>query len=247
MNLVSAYIMSIKLNNKKRGDAYPFTMNAIKNLDELHFSAPITFFIGDNGSGKSTLLEGIAAAYGFNPEGGSKNFSFSTSDTHSSLSDHLILAKGFRKAKDGYFLRAESFYNVATEIDELNKDYFSPPLLPAYGGVSLHELSHGESFTALINNRFSGHGLYLLDEPEAALSPIAQIAALKRMHELVNKESQFIIATHSPILLAYPYAEIFQFTSDGIQKVNYQDTMFYALYKRIINDPAYIKEFIEET
>ena len=185
--------------------------------EKIDLHPKVTFLVGENGSGKSTLLEAIAVALGFNPEGGTKNFNFATRPSHSNLSDYLRIAQGFKKPRDGFFSRAETFYNVATEIDNL-------AMAHNYGGKSLHEQSHGESFLALMKNRFSGKGLYILDEPEAALSPQRQLAMLALMHELVQNESQFIVATHSPILMAYPQAIIFECRADGIKKVSYDDT-----------------------
>ena len=183
---------------------YPFNIPLIRNLKKLKFDKDITFIIGENGSGKSTLIEAIAVAYGFNPEGGNKQNSFSTQETHSSLSDYFKIIKSFERPTDGYFLRAESYYNLATNIDRLDKIQCLslPTVIDSYGGVSLHEQSHGESFMALLKHKLHGHGLYIFDEPEAALSPMRQIEALQRIKELNEDESQFIIATHSPILLS---------------------------------------------
>jgi predicted ATPase len=209
---------------------FPFSLPAIAHLQELELHRGVTFIVGENGSGKSTLVEAIAVAWGFNPEGGSKNFTFSTRGSHSDLHKFLRFTRSVRRARDGYFLRAESYFNVASNIEELDRQpSYSRPLIGAYGGVSLHEQSHGESFMALLNHRFRGEGLYILDEPEAALSPTRQLAMLVRMNQLVNKSSQFVIATHSPILLAYPDAWIYQITSDGLTRVTYQDTEHYQV------------------
>ena len=225
------YITEIKLKRDKvpSFDEYPFSLNAIRNLDSLKLHPAVTFLVGENGSGKSTLLEAIAAAFGFNPEGGTKNFRFDTQASHSSLYEYLSLIKGIKKPKDGFFLRAESFYNVATEIDRLG-------VVPSYGGKSLHAQSHGESFLSLVLHRFSGNGLYLLDEPEAALSPSRQMSLITRIHDLVQKNSQFIIATHSPIIMAYPNAWIYLLNENGIEETSYTETEHYQVTKDFINN-----------
>lgn len=218
-------------------DSYPFSLNAVKSLDNLELHPAVTFFIGENGSGKSTLLESIAVAWGFNPEGGSRGFSFTTRSSHSVLYDYIRLVRGVQAPKDGYFLRAESFFNVATEIEKLDEDFDHIPRIgDAYGKRALHEQSHGEAFLSLMMTRFGGNGLYLLDEPEAALSPNRQMTILSQIHQLVNSHSQFIIATHSPILMAYPDAYIYQFTEDGIQRVEYVDTEHYVVTKSFLNN-----------
>lgn len=194
--------------------------------------------VGDNGTGKSTLIEAIAVAAGFNAEGGSQSFRFATRPTESSLGDHLVLRWGTAKPRTGFFLRAESFYNVATEIDRLDQE--SPyPLLPAYGGQSLHERSHGESFLDLVTHRFGPGGLYLLDEPEAALSVRGCLALVARTAELIIQGSQFVVATHSPILLAVPGARILQIDPDGeIKRVSYDEADPVALTRGFLADPG---------
>jgi predicted ATPase len=210
-------------------DAYPFTIPAVRELGHLELHPDVTFFVGENGAGKSTVLEGIALALGYSPEGGTKNFQLRTAESESSLHKVLRLARSFRKPRDGYFLRAESFYNVATFMDEVG-------YLDGYGNKSLHARSHGEAFMTLLTHKFRGRGLYLMDEPEAALSPNRQLAALAAIHQLVQDESQFIIATHSPILLSYPRAKILQFDGSGITEVAFEDTEHYAVTRDFLNN-----------
>jgi predicted ATPase len=218
-------------------DEYPFSLPAVRSLDVLRFHPSVTFFVGENGSGKSTLLEAIAVCAGFNAEGGTRNFRFGTRPSHSPLHEYLRLAKGVRRFKDGFFLRAESFFNVATEIERLDAEGMGRRVIDSYGGRSLHEQSHGESFMTLLLERFRGEGLYLLDEPEAALSPQRQLAALTRIHDLVQAQSQFIIATHSPILLAYPDAQIYSFSSEGMERLDYFDTEHYRVTHDFLANP----------
>ena len=227
----------LKRNKVPSFDDYPFSLPAIRNLDVLPLHSAVTLLVGENGSGKSTLLEGIAVAAGFNAEGGTKNFRFGTRSSHSPLYEYLRLVKGVRRPRDGFFLRAESFFNVATEIERLDSEGFGPPVIDSYGGKSLHEQSHGESFMALMMHRFGGNGLYLLDEPEAALSPQRQLSALARIHDLVKANSQFIIATHSPILLAYPDAYIYSCSNEGIELTDYTDTEHYRVTRDFLANP----------
>lgn len=234
------YLVEVRLQRDKVAsfDAYPFRLNAVRHLDSLELHPSVTFFIGENGSGKSTLLEAIAVAWGFNPEGGTRNFAFETRTSHSTLHEYIRLSRGIKSPRDGFFLRAESFFNVATEIEKLDKEPnpFSPPVIDSYGGRSLHEQSHGESFLALIMKRFSGKGLYILDEPEAALSPTRQMSMIARMHELVESDSQFIVATHSPIIMAYPNAFIYLLGEDGIERVEYTETEHYRVMRDFISN-----------
>jgi len=234
------YLIDVQLRPDKEPDfsAYPFCLPAVRHLGRLEFDPAVTFIVGENGSGKSTLLEGLAIALGFNAEGGSKNFNFGTRASHSCLYEYLRVARGIRKPRDGYFLRAESFFNVATEIENMDRiPCAAPPVINSYGGRSLHEQSHGESFLALLEKRFGGKGLYILDEPEAALSPQRQLAALRRIHELVQDGSQFVIATHSPILMAYPEACIFVCTPEGIRQCAYEDTEHYEVMHNFMANP----------
>ena len=229
--------ISLKTDKIDDWDLFPFTIPAIRNLEHLKFSPTVTFIIGENGSGKSTLVEAIAVAMGFNPEGGTKNFNFGTRDSHSDLHEYLRLVKSIKRPKDGFFLRAESFFNVATNIEQLDVGWGGPPVIDSYGGSSLHEQSHGESFLSLVLHRFSGNGLYILDEPEAALSPTRQLTVLARMKQLLDLDSQFIIATHSPILMAYPGATIYCITESGIQNVGYEQTEHYEITKAFLENP----------
>jgi len=232
------YLLEIRLLRDKVSsfDEYPFSLPLIRHLDRLTLHPQVTFIVGENGTGKSTLLEAIATAWGFNPEGGTRNFNFNTRVSHSRLYKYLRLSKSFRRPKDGFFLRAESFFNVATNIEDLDKEPApGPPIIDSYGGRSLHEQSHGESFFALMMNRFGGHGLYILDEPEAALSPSRQMAMISRMHELVLQNSQFIIATHSPIIMAYPNAQILALSHHGIEETTYLETEHFQIYKSFMN------------
>ncbi len=229
--------ISLKSEQIENWNLFPFTIPAIRNLDRLQFSPTVTFIIGENGCGKSTLVEAIAVAMGFNPEGGTRNFNFGTRDSHSDLHRYIRLAKSIKRPRDGFFLRAESFFNVATNIDQLDVEPGGPPIINSYGGLSLHEQSHGESFLSLVIHRFSGNGLYILDEPEAALSPTRQLAVLARMNQLLEQDSQFIIATHSPILMAYPGALIYHITESGIESVDYEETEHYEVTKAFLDNP----------
>lgn len=210
---------------------YPFSIPALRHFKLLAFHPKVTYLSGENGMGKSTLLEAIAVACGFNPEGGSRNFNFSTRASHSELHQYLRIAKGPVKPKTGFFLRSESFFNVATNIEQVD-----PTLLEYYGGISLHEQSHGEAFWALFMHRFGPNGLYILDEPEAALSPTRQMAMLTRMHELVNQGSQFIVATHSPIVMAYPDAFIYELSENGMALRKYTETENFRVSHQFINN-----------
>lgn len=245
-----AFLLSVTLLRDKVDsfDHYPFSIPAIRELDELVLDDDVTFLIGDNGSGKSTLLEAIAVAAGFNAEGGSKNFRFSTRSSESVLHRFLRPSRGLHRQRDGFFLRAESYFNVGTEIEKLDAEpSFGPPIIDSFGGVSLHEQSHGESFLALLRERLRGHGLYIFDEPEAALSPQRQLSLLKRMHELIAQGSQFIIATHSPILMAYPNALLYQLDASGLHAVEYEETEHYQLTRDfLISRERYFKHLFTD-
>lgn len=237
----SHYLLKMELLRDKveSFNEYPYSLPVIKNFETLEFHPKVTFIIGENGSGKSTLLEAIATAWGFNSEGGTKNFNFATRSSHSNLWQKIRLSKSFRQPKDGFFLRAESFYNVASNIDELG-------VVDSYGGNSLHNQSHGESFFAVMLNRFNGKGLYILDEPEAALSPTRQMAMISRVSQLLKEDSQFIIATHSPILLAYPNALILQIEDNQLVPTKYEETEHYTITKDFLNDTKRIVKYLIE-
>jgi predicted ATPase len=215
------YLLYVELIRDRAGDPnrYPYSIPALRHLETLEFHPKVTFLIGENGTGKSTLLEAIALAWGLNPEGGSANFNFATRESHSLLGEGVRLARPPSAPADSYFLRAESFFNVATEIERIDEG--TGAIMGAYGGRSLHEQSHGESFFALFRNRFRDNGLYLMDEPEAALSPTRQIGFLALLHDYVKHGCQFVIATHSPIILAYPEATIYQLSDAGIRSIEY--------------------------
>jgi len=240
--LSDLYVTGIKLARDVPTDSYLHSLPVVKHLrdmGELHLSKRVTFFVGENGIGKSTLVEAIAVSMGFNPEGGTINFNFSTEDSHSELYQYLTICKGVKRRKDGFFLRAESFYNVASNIDEIG-------VVSNYGGVSLHSQSHGESFMALVENRFGGNGLYILDEPEAALSPSSLLRLMCCIDELVKHDSQFIISTHSPILMAFPGAEVFELSENGINSVPYQETEHFRITKQFVNAPEKMLRYLFE-
>jgi predicted ATPase len=217
------FIRSVELIADRRGaDSYPWDLPAVAALgDGLALDPRVTYLVGENGSGKSTLIEAIAVAAGLNPEGGSRNFTHSTRDSHSSLWEAVRLVRGARRPRTDFFLRAESYFTAASYLDSLEAE--TPGALQPYGGRSLHEQSHGESFLALLVNRFDRDGLYFLDEPEAALSTQNCLTCLRRMHELAEQGSQFIIATHSPLLLAYPGATIYECEQGGLRQIEYDD------------------------
>ncbi len=204
-------------------------IESISTVEHLTFHKPITFFVGENGSGKSTMLEAIAVAYGFNPEGGTKNYAFSTYDSHSELCNAIRLIRGYNNPGWGYFLRAESFYNVASAEDEYSKGPYGVPM-------HFHEKSHGESFLAMAQSNFKGNGVYMLDEPEAALSPQRQLTLLLKIVECARDNAQFIIVTHSPILLGIPGAEILSFDGGCIHPCEYEETEGYQVTEMFINN-----------
>jgi len=248
--LSDLYVTGIRLARDVPTDSYLHSLPVVKHLrdmSELPVSKRVTFFVGENGVGKSTLVEAIAVSMRFNPEGGTINFNFSTEDSHSELYQYLTICKGVKRPKDGFFLRAESLYNVATYIDRMDADpSFGASVVSSYGGVSLHKQSHGEGLLALVENRFGGNGLYILDEPETALSPSRLLRLMCCIDELVKRDSQFIISTHSPILMAFPDAEVFELSENGICSVPYQETEHFRITKQFVNTPEKMLGYLFE-
>ncbi len=234
--MTEALVRSVTLKRDEIEDstAYPFSIPALKDLADLALDPAVTFLVGENGSGKSTLVEAIAIAAGLNPEGGSKHLKMSTHASQSPLHRVMRLVRGTRRIRDGYFLRAESFFNVATHLERLRLE--DPRALLPYGGKSLHEQSHGESFISLITNRFGADSFFVLDEPEAALSLRGVLALMRRMHDLVKEGSQFVISTHSPVLLGYPDATIYALSDSGIASVRYQESEVFQLTRSFLED-----------
>ena len=231
------FIRAVRLNREQVRDwkAFPFCIPAVNKLKRLELHPAVTFLVGENGIGKSTLIEAIAVKLGFNPEGGSKNFQFKTRDSHSDLNRFITIERAPFRPMDGFFLRAESFFTLATEIDNIENTPLCGGLIQSYGGKSLHEQSHGESFFSLLQHRLGGQGVYIFDEPEAALSPSRQMSALTLMHDLVRDHSQFIISTHSPILMAYPHSYIYVLSEKGIKRVAYEDTEHFRITRDFLN------------
>ncbi|MEV1291641.1 AAA family ATPase [Pseudonocardia sp. NPDC049635] len=229
------FVARVGLDPEAPVEEYPFGLPVVRWLREhgMVLRPGVTFLVGENGSGKSTLVEGLAVALGLNPEGGSKSFAFATRASESDLGRYLRVTRRPGRERTSFFLRAESYYNVASEVERLDK---IQPLLPAYGG-SGHERSHGESFLALLTHRFGPRGLYLLDEPEAALSLTGALAVLQRIADLTAQGSQFVVATHSPVLLALPGARILELTDDGLRAVSYDDATPVSLTRAFLDDP----------
>ena len=244
-NRLGMYIRGIKIKKEVPKDNYLSDLDVVKNLKdigELAFKKPVTFFVGENGIGKSTLIEAIAINFGFNPEGGTRNYNFKTKNTHSDLYDYITVIKTFNHAKNGYFLRAESFYNTLSYLDYLDaeqysdNDYYRHLKSNVGHGASMHNMSHGESFLNAIEN-FTGNGLYILDEPESALSPSGIMKLILIIQQLVNNKSQFVISTHSPILLTCPHSDVYEITKNSISLVNYKDTMHFQITRRFLENP----------
>ena len=229
------FIKEITLERSKINDftKYPFNIKCLEKLKKLNISSPVTFIVGENGSGKSTFIEALAITCDLNPEGGTQNFMFSTRESHSNLHEYIKINHFQHPCKTKFFLRAESFYNVATEVEKLG--------VGGYGVNSLHSCSHGESFIQLIQNRFTPSGLYILDEPEAALSPSRQLSLLYMINDLVKKGSQFIIATHSPILISYINGKILDLDNE-FKEVKYENTEIYQTYKMYLDRPYQVQE-----
>ena len=226
--------ISLQRDKIKSFNKYPFNIDVVKNFNELNFDSQVTFFVGENGIGKSTFIEAIAVALGLPAEGGTENFRYETKNTTSELSNYLRVGT-YNKPKMKFFLRAESFYNFSSEVERLVEEDGFRTLYSSYGG-NLHECSHGESFIRLVQNRFTDHGLYILDEPEAALSPQRQLSLLYLIDQLVKEGSQFIIATHSPILISYRDGKILDL-NNNFKEVEYKDTDIYSLYRMYLDEP----------
>jgi predicted ATPase len=239
---IRAVEVTVPLDGRNK---YPLNLAAIRNVQSLALDPHMTIFVGENGSGKSTLVEGIAVAAGFNAEGGSANFNFRTQRHTPELATHLRLVRNPARPRTGFFLRAESFFNVATEIERLDEEPSKASRIgPAYGPQPLHEVSHGESFLALVINRFGPGGLYVLDEPEAALSPTGCLGLVRRFHELLDQGSQFIIATHSPILMSFPRATIYLLNESGPVKATWESLDHVRITREFLNDPNAVLEVL---
>jgi len=238
------FLLEFALDREKvpTPDEYPYNLQAFTDLERLKLHPQVTFFIGENGSGKSTLLETIAQLLDIDPEGGNKNTYYSDIDTNSAMFKCMRIVRSSRRPLDHYFLRAESFYKLASYIDGPGMG----DVLWTYGGRRIHEQSHGEGFMATLTNKLRGGGIYLFDEPEAALSPSRQLAALAVFRKLVDLESQLIIATHSPILMAFPDALIYEFSEEGIRETSYKETEHYTITKEFLNRPEKMLAYLFE-
>lgn len=236
------FLRSVEIRRDENTDEkeYPFSIPAIKAMDRLYFRSNVTFLVGENGSGKSTLLEAIAYQCGFHTAGGGRNNAYEV-DSSSAILGHAIRLSWMPKVTNGFFLRAETFYHFASYLDTL-----TPDVLSHYGGRSLHHQSHGEAFLSLFKHRFGKKAIYLLDEPEAALSPARQLALMRVIKDLAD-EAQFIIATHSPILLGYPDAQIYNFDEQPVEEIQYEDTLHYIVTRRFLeNRKTVLRELFED-
>ena len=249
------FISKMKLKKDIPKNNYLSELPVIRNLfrkKELSFDSPITFFVGENGIGKSTLIEAIAINFGFPPEGGTKNYNYYTKNTHSDLFEYITLVKTANFARKGYFLRAESFYNTISYLDYLVEEYgtdrnYFQHLSKESPNPSLHHnMSHGESFLNLVVDQFTGNGLYILDEPEAALSPMGIMRLMRTIYTCAKQGSQFIISTHSPLLTTIPNSTIYQLTEEEIEKVSYKQTLHYVMTRRFLENPGLILEDLLE-
>lgn len=242
------FIQKIKIDWKEITDSsYLKQIPSIYNLESLDFEHEITYFVGENGTGKSTLLEAIAVAYGFNPEGGTLNYNFSTYHDVSELSNAIRISKGYRRPKGNYFFRAESFFNVASKLEDYRDITPKEVFYERYGGKSLHEQSHGESFLSFFQTN-EREGIYIMDEPEAALSPQRQLSLFIQIARMARAGSQFIIATHSPIILGIPNAKIYSFDKEQVSSCEYEETECYHVMKLFLNDREhFIKTLLDET
>ncbi len=235
--------IEIKWEKVENRQVFPWSLPIFQNVERLELHPAITIVIGENGMGKSTLVEGIAEAIGINSEGGTRNHSFQTTKHLSPVAPFMRVARGIRREKTEFFLRAESLYNVATSYEKMRDDPFSPETLLH----DLHVQSHGESFLKVVLQRFGPHGLYILDEPESALSPQNQLTLLARMRQLINEGSQFIMATHSPMLMAYPGAIIYQLSPNGIEEIDYRESAHFRISKRFVSDPeTFLEKLFKE-
>jgi len=225
---MAAFLRHLELKEPHaEATAYPMSLPVVQGLGRLEFHPKVTFLVGENGTGKSTLIEAVAIKAGFNPEGGTKNFTGSTRPSESQLHQHLTLARGTTRETGGFFLRAETMFNVATEAEKYQQS----------GWALLHEKSHGEAFLWVMSNRFRDRGLFILDEPEAALSPSRQLACLRIIHDLTKVGGQFVIATHSPILMAYPDAWIYELGEHGVQRTVFEETEHYRVTRDFMQNP----------
>lgn len=247
INMNDRFIRSVSIDwSQIDPDSYLHNIKAVKAMESLDFQKNVTFFVGENGTGKSTLLEAIAVAYGFNPEGGTTNYRFSTYDDVSELSEALRVVKGYRRARSNYFFRAESFFNVASKAEDYRDVTPKEIYYERYGGKALHEQSHGESFLAYFQS-FDQAGLYLMDEPEAALSPQRQLTLFIQIARMAEKDSQFIIASHSPILLGIPGADIVSFDNGAVTRCSYEETESYQVMEMFINHREQLTERLLES